>query len=132
MAERAGHGYQGMSPEIGLKVSPAGESGLYLYQQFSFRRLRDGNLLNFDRPRTFEDGGKHVSDFHSCAEDLAQDSHNKENRYVAPIQMRKYPGEGNKRDRQMDIEEPLKGEFFLFAPEITEKHVQPKGKNAYQ
>jgi len=32
----------------------------------------------------------------------------------------------------MDIEEPLKREFFLFAPEITEKQVQAKGKNADQ
>jgi hypothetical protein len=97
-----------MSAKIVLKVSPAGKRGLYLYQQFSFRRLGDGNLLNFNRPRTFEDGGKHVSDFHSCAEDLTQNSHNKENRYITPIEMRKYPGEGYKRDRQMDIEEPLK------------------------
>jgi hypothetical protein len=75
---------------------------------------------------------KQVSDFNSRAENLTRYGCNKENRYVAPIKVRKDSGKSNKRNRQMDIEEPLKGEFFLFAPKITEKHIQPKGKNTYQ
>ena len=132
MSKRSGHWYQGMPPEIGLKISTAGKRCPYLYQQFPLSRLWDCNILNFDCPRTFQYSGEQASDFHSCAEYLTYDCCNKKNRYVAPIKMRKYPGKSNKWDRQMDIEEPFKREPFLFAPEITENHVQTKGKNTYQ
>lgn len=88
--------------------------------------------MNFNVPRTFQYSGKHVSDFHSPAENLSQNSYNEEDRYVVPIKIGKDSGKGNKWDRQMDIEEPLEREFILFAPEMTENHVQPKGKNTDQ
>ena len=87
MAERSWHGYQGMSPEIGLEVSPAGKSSLYLYQQFTFSRLRDSHILNFDCPGTFQNGGEHASEFQPGAKNLADYCSKKEYRYIPVIKM---------------------------------------------
>ena len=121
-----------MSPKVCLEISPAGERGLHLYQQLSFSGFRDRDFPYFDRMWLLQNRREQASDFHSCAEYLTCDRGNKENRYVAPIKLRKNPGKGNKRDRQVNIEEPLKGEFFLLATEIAENRVQPKSKNTYQ
>ena len=71
MAERSGHWNQGMPPEIGLEVSPAGKGGHYLYQQFTFSRLRNSNILKFDNSGAFQDSGKHALEFQPGADDLA-------------------------------------------------------------
>jgi hypothetical protein len=129
MAERSGHRDKRVPPQKCLEVGPAGERGLYLYQQFSCSRDRARSVTDLDAPRFFQDGGTHGSEFQLAAEQLAEDRRQNKEGDIPEIEAGIDPRDDDERDGQMDVKEPLYGVFSGPCPEIAEKNIQHYGKD---